>query len=271
MKKVVCTNIKYFWTVITWTPLILTSIVFKIGMLNLSIKFFGWNAAYFIVGQVMLNILQLCLMRFLKCEKIKLKHQDTSMPEGNESSMANTIFIGYANLFVITRPFNSLSNLSMNKALIIQPAQALVNTILISFFIYWENNSLNHEIEHMLKPMTVLILGMFNILLCFIDFTCKIHIKSSKNTEGFELEKSHFREEIVYKPLNQDEELIPVEDMRFIALHSKVTLENIQASLSKIEQGMIDKRTFRELVLLCYPDIGNPNQFQKVNLNFGLF
>ena len=259
MEKFVCTNIiKYYWTFITWTPLILTSLLFKIGMLNLSFRFLGWNAAYLIVGQIMLNLLQLCLMSFLKCNKIKLKHQDTSMPKGNESSIANTLFIGYANLFVITRPFNSLSKLSMNKALLIQPAQALVYTILLSFFIYWENNSLNYEIEHMLKPTAVLILGISNILICFLDFSCKIHI-NSKNDEGFELEKGHFKEEVVYKPLNQDEEWIPVEDMRFIALHSKVTLENIQASLSKIKQGMIDKRTFRELVLLCYPDIGKPN------------
>ena len=227
-------------------------------MLNLSFRFLGWNAAYLIAGQVMLNLLQLCMMSYLKCPKIKLKlkHKDTSVPQGNESSIANTLFIGYANLFVITRPFNSLSKLSMNKALLIQPAQALVYTILLSLFIYWENNSLNYEIEHMLKPTAVLVLGISNILICFIDFSCKIYIESSKNTEGFELEKGHFKEEIVYKPLNQDDEWIPVEDMRFIALHSKVTLENIQESLIKIKQGMIDKRTFRELVLLCYPNIG---------------
>ena len=159
----------------------------------------------------------------------------------------------------------------MNIALIIQPAQLLVNTILLSFYIFWEISVLHNNILNVLYPTTLLFLGISNVLICFIDFSCKIYIESSKNTEGFELEKGHFKEEIVYKPLNQDDEWIPVEDMRFIALHSKVTLENIKASLSKIKQGMIDKRTFRELVLLCYPDIGNPINFSKGNLNFNIF
>jgi len=225
-----------------------------------------------------------------------------------------------------------LSIISFNKALLIQPVQVLVNIILLALFITWENNSFTNVKDHntYLTPTTVLILGIVNIFICFIDLSSKIRINLPLTNENniIELEKvsstkpkpitnngykqvcqevddkeatdkeSHpqphteripsvdgsdvisekdmkFISDTGYNREDEDANdndslpqpqlkripsvdgscVISEEDMKFIALHSKVSFEDIQTNLHKSNQGMIDKPTFREIALLCYPDI----------------
>ena len=89
------------WKILTWSPLLLTSLLFKTGMIYLSIRFFGWNAAFIIVGQIILNLIQISLISFCKAPKVQLHHQDKYMPPGTETTKGN--HEGYVTLDSIYR------------------------------------------------------------------------------------------------------------------------------------------------------------------------
>ena len=305
--------LKNIWKIITWTPLILTSILLKIGMIYLCIRVFGWNAGYLIAGQVILNLIQISLIHYCKVhQKVHHQHPDKSVPHGSETTKETTLFIGYANIFVITRPFTSLSTTSLIRALLVQPVQVLVYMVLLALFIKWENNSFTNVSDHnyFLDATSVLILGIVNILLCFVHL-CKIHndlpvLTEINDNDEIELGKVSSTDSIEIKEENvpyqegdkaatiQESQTTPLleripsveedkaatiqestpsleripsvdgscaiseEDINFVVLHSKISLEDIQQNLRQIQsnQGMVDKAMFRKMVLLCYPDIG---------------
>ena len=89
-------------------------------------------------------------------------------------ALLQKIYISYANLFVITRPLDTFSSISMNAAILIQPVQCLVNIIFIPVYLSFGNDQTPDSGFQIMKPEVILVLTLVNIILCFNSkrFTC---------------------------------------------------------------------------------------------------
>ena len=177
----------------SWFPLILTSVFHKTGVIHLYILFFGWRCLAMIAGVFVYNIINIFIIEKLSShEKLKKFYlKNNNLPEGKVSSKLNKVFISYCNLFIINRPFESVSSKSLNSVFFLQPLQLFFNFIFICVYnsyitephwywyadrqYYYENDYLYFTINY---PITILIIGIINIILCFSSWNC-----STKNTE----------------------------------------------------------------------------------------
>ena len=95
---------------LSWVPLIITSLLFKIGTINLLIHFFGWYSLIIIIGIYCLNLLSSFMFSFIRKRKIRLSlvHKIKEIPKGEEKSHLHKLFSSYSNIFVISRPVSTI-------------------------------------------------------------------------------------------------------------------------------------------------------------------
>ena len=97
-----------------WLPLIWTSLLFKMGSIILYVNFFGWFSIGMILAIFLLNAVGgVIINRYLR--GVTLNPRLSSWTEGLPLSgrkvffsHLDNLFISFSNLFVISRPFNTL-------------------------------------------------------------------------------------------------------------------------------------------------------------------
>ena len=100
--------------VLSWLPLIWTSLLYKVGSIILYFKFFHWFSILMILGIVALNaiggyVLDRHLGRITANHRVSTWTEDLPM-SGRKAFFRSfdNLFISFSNLFVISRPFNTL-------------------------------------------------------------------------------------------------------------------------------------------------------------------
>ena len=100
--------------VLSWLPLIWTSLLYKVGSIILYFKFFHWFSVLMILGIVALNafggyVLDRHLGRITANHRVSTWTEDLPM-SGRKAFFRSfdNLFISFSNLFVISRPFNTL-------------------------------------------------------------------------------------------------------------------------------------------------------------------
>ena len=180
---------KQIMKVFSWLPLILTSILYKVGSIYLQMRFFGWASFWMFIGIFLFNIVSSLLLPAITNSRMKLKYpNNNSTPEGTDKTFLEKIYLSYANLFVITRPLDTFSSRSMNTAILLQPVQCLVNFIFIPVYLSFSDDqeSATHStpsgfmVIQMDVAVIILILTLVNIILCFTNVGCKISCSPSE-------------------------------------------------------------------------------------------
>ena len=94
----------------SWFPLILTSLLFKIGTINLLVQFFEWYSLIIIFGIFCLNLSSSFTFSYLRSNntKLSLVHKMKDIPQGAEKSQLDKFLMSYSNIFVISRPVNTI-------------------------------------------------------------------------------------------------------------------------------------------------------------------
>ena len=94
---------------LSWLPVVLTSLLFKVATINLFTIFYGWKTLVIVFGIFLVNFTFTFIFGFIgsKCNRLSLVHKDKSMPEGAENYQ-DKVMISYSNIFVISRPVNTL-------------------------------------------------------------------------------------------------------------------------------------------------------------------
>ena len=101
---------------LSWLPLILTSFLFKIGSIILYMKFFGWFSIFIILIVLLLNAVGNFII-LTKCGSVAQNPGVTIWTEdlinsGNKYfHFLDTIFLGFRNIFVVSRPFSTIRKL----------------------------------------------------------------------------------------------------------------------------------------------------------------
>ena len=181
-KEKIMEVLKIFVSYLSWLPLILTSLLYKVWSINLYMRFFGWASFGMFIGIFLLNIVCSLLVPAITNSRMRLKYPKKNTPEGSDKTLLEKIYLSYANLFVITRPLDSFSSTSMNAALLIQPVQCLVNIIFIPVYLSFSDvrgegshSTLSgFQIMQIDQAVVILILTLVNIILCFTNLSCKI-------------------------------------------------------------------------------------------------
>ena len=93
-------------------PLIWTSLLFKIGSINLYIKFFGWSLILlvFSLNSFVGFILAICAG---VTRSPSLSIWSAGLPEGSSFRPLNNLYISFTNIFVISRPFNTIRTIHL--------------------------------------------------------------------------------------------------------------------------------------------------------------
>ena len=182
-KEKIMEVLKLLLSYLSWLPLILTSLLYKVGSINLYMRFFGWASFGMFIGIFLLNILSSLLVPAITNSRMKLKYpKSRSVPDGTDKSLLEKIYLSYTNLFVITRPLDTFSSRSMNTAILIQPVQCLVNIIFIPVYLSFSDDQApatystpsGFQIIWLDLAVVILILTLVNIILCFTNVGCKI-------------------------------------------------------------------------------------------------
>ena len=104
-----------FLNYLSWLPLILISLLYKIGSINLYLKFFGWYSIIIIFLIIVLNVLGSFILNILMDLEVITLNPSLSiwskglpMDEGKSFQMLDNLFISFTNMFVISRPFNTI-------------------------------------------------------------------------------------------------------------------------------------------------------------------
>ena len=97
----------------SWLPLILTSLLYKIGSINLYMKFYGWFSVFMILLILLLNAIGGFYLSHLGSsvtQRARLSVWTMDLPQGGYKafSFLDNLFLSFSNIFIITRPFNTL-------------------------------------------------------------------------------------------------------------------------------------------------------------------
>ena len=111
-KEKIMEVLKLLLSYISWLPLILTSLLYKVGSINLYMRFFGWASCGMFIGIFLSNILSSLLVPAITNSRMKLKYPN-STPDGTDKTLLEKVYLSYANLFVITRPLDTFSSRSV--------------------------------------------------------------------------------------------------------------------------------------------------------------
>ena len=114
-KEKFCAFLKVFLDYLSWLPLILTSLLYKIGSINLYMKFFGLFSVLMVLLLIFLHtVVSFLLSRFGSVSEnpgvsvwtVDLKN------DGNKPFMfLDNLFVSFSNIFVVSRPFNTIRKL----------------------------------------------------------------------------------------------------------------------------------------------------------------
>ena len=106
---------KVFMNYLSWLPLILISLLYKIGSINLYLKFFGLYSIIIIFLIIVLNVLGSFILNILMDLEVitlnpSLSIWSKGLPIDEEKSrrLLDNLFISFTNMFVISRPFNTI-------------------------------------------------------------------------------------------------------------------------------------------------------------------
>ena len=108
-------HLKNLLQFLTWLPLIWTSFLLKIGSINLYIKFFGCYSVFMILLIFSLHsfagfILAICAGA---TRSPSLSIWSAGLPEGSSFRPLNNLYISFTNIFVISRPFNTIRKIHL--------------------------------------------------------------------------------------------------------------------------------------------------------------
>ena len=117
----ICNAIPEF---LSWLPLILSSLLYKVFSLSLYIRFLGLYSLILIFGIFILNLIWSLFLSGIS-KSIVTRNRQVLIDE--KSSLMRKSFMSYSNIFIINRPFETLNARSLNAAILIQPVQHLVN------------------------------------------------------------------------------------------------------------------------------------------------
>ena len=97
----------------SWLPLILTSLLYKIGSINLYMKFYGWFSVFMILLILLLNAFGGFYLSHLGSsvtQRARLSVWTVDLPQGGHKAFnfLDNLFISFSNIFIITRPFNTI-------------------------------------------------------------------------------------------------------------------------------------------------------------------
>ena len=97
----------------SWLPLILTSLLYKIGSINLYMKFYGWFSVLMILLILLLNAFGGFYLSHLGSsvtQRARLSVWTVDLPQGGHKAFnfLDNLFISFSNIFIITRPFNTI-------------------------------------------------------------------------------------------------------------------------------------------------------------------
>ena len=101
---------------LSWLPLILTSFLFKIGSIILYMKFFGWFSIFIILIVLLLNAVGNFII-LTKCGSVaqnpgvSIWTEDLINSGNKYFHFLDTIFLGFRNIFVVSRPFSTIRKL----------------------------------------------------------------------------------------------------------------------------------------------------------------
>ena len=106
----------------SWLPLILTSLLYKIGSINLYMKFYGWFSVFMILLILLLNAFGGFYLSHLGSSvtrRARLSVWTMDLPQGGHKafSFLDNLFISFSNIFIITRPFNTIRKQFYHNAL----------------------------------------------------------------------------------------------------------------------------------------------------------
>ena len=101
-----------FLDYLSWLPLILSSLIFKIGSINLYMKFFGWYSVSMFFLTIFLNVVGNFIISRMNAVT-KNNRWTINAPQGEDKdfSWLDNLFISFTNMFVISRPLNTLRKL----------------------------------------------------------------------------------------------------------------------------------------------------------------
>ena len=94
--------------VLSELPLLATTLVFKLGTINLCILFFGWWAIFVLLTFFLLNVLSCYLVRLDRVSKLfagyRIVLQDLEEEETEKKpGLKHILYTSYANMFMFTR------------------------------------------------------------------------------------------------------------------------------------------------------------------------
>ena len=103
-----------------WLPLILSSLLYKIGSINLYMKFFGWFSVFMILLILLLNAVgSFILTKESVTQNPRVSVWTVDLPDGGKKHFRflDNLFVSLSNIFVVSRPFNTIRKLFYHKAL----------------------------------------------------------------------------------------------------------------------------------------------------------
>ena len=104
-----------------WLPLILSSLLYKIGSINLYMKFFGWIFVFMILLILLLNVVgSFILTKFGSVsQNPRVSIWTVDLPDSGKKhfKFLDNLFVSLSNIFVVSRPFNTIRKLFYHKAL----------------------------------------------------------------------------------------------------------------------------------------------------------
>ena len=103
---------KTLYLYLSWLPLVLTSLMFKIGTMNLLTIFFGWYSLIIGLGIFCVNLASIFTYTYIRNKSDELSepedHNQEKVPPGTDKSQLSMFLISYSNIFVMSRPINTL-------------------------------------------------------------------------------------------------------------------------------------------------------------------
>ena len=184
--------LRTLWDFLTWLPLLGTNLVFKIGIINLSLLFLGWYAMLVFLGIFLANLLSAFLATNSKIKKCFRNYQITHnnvYDQAKNTDILSLIYTSYCNIFLITRTVATQSASNINLAILLQPLHFLLGFIFICVFksydydydfstilqIASENTAKILQIAKENTATSILFCGFITLILSFMD--CKIRKK----------------------------------------------------------------------------------------------
>ena len=97
-----------------WLPLILSSLLYKIGSINLYMKFFGWFSVFMILLILLLNAVgSFILTKESVTQNPRVSVWTVDLPDSGKKHFRflDNLFVSLSNIFVVSRPFNTIRKL----------------------------------------------------------------------------------------------------------------------------------------------------------------